>query len=109
MNTFRLRLLVADGTSRERNDPCHGYYFKILTGQGPSASGGRYSYVINDRMVAGFALLAWPADYESSGVKTFIVNHYGDVYEKDLGANTVATAKAMTEYNPDKTWTKTID
>jgi hypothetical protein len=60
-------------------------------------------------MIAGFALLAWPADYGSSGVKTFVVNHYGDVYEKDLGENTAATAKAMTEYNPDKTWTKTTD
>ena len=101
--------LVADGTSRERSDPYHGYYFKILTGQGPSAPGGKFSYVINGRMIAGFALLAWPADYGSSGVKTFVVNHYGDVYEKDLGENTAATAKAMTEYNPDKTWTKTID
>ena len=101
--------LVADGASHDRGDPYHGYYFKILTGQGPSAPGGKFSYVINGRMVAGFALLAWPADYASSGVKTFIINHYGDVYEKDLGANTAATAKAMTEYNPDKTWTKTTD
>jgi len=101
--------LVADGASRDRGDPYHGYFFKILTGQGPSAPGGKFSYVINGRMVAGFALLAWPADYASSGVKTFIINHYGDVYEKDLGANTAATAKAMAEYNPDKTWTKTTD
>jgi hypothetical protein len=101
--------LVADGASRDRGDPYHGYYFKILTGQGPSAPGGKFSYVINGRMVAGFALLAWPADYGSSGVKTFIINHYGDVYEKDLGANTAATASAMTEYNPDKSWTKTVD
>jgi len=101
--------LVADGAKRDRGDPYHGYYFKILTGQGPSAPGGKYSYVINGRMVAGFALVAWPADYASSGVKTFIVNHYGDVYQKDLGANTAATAKAMTEFNPDKTWTKTTD
>jgi hypothetical protein len=101
--------LVADGAKRDRGDPYHGYYFKILTGQGPSAPGGKYSYVINGRMVAGFALVAWPADYASSGVKTFIVNHYGDVYQKDLGANTAATARAMTEFNPDKTWTKTTD
>jgi len=102
--------LVADGgASRERSDPYHGYYFKILTGQGPSAPGGKYSYVINGRMVAGFGLVAWPADYASSGVKTFIINHYGELYEKDLGANTSATARAMTEYNPDKTWAKTVD
>jgi hypothetical protein len=101
--------LVADGAKRDRGDPYHGYYFKILTGQGPAAPGGKFSYVINGRMVAGFALVAWPADYASSGVKTFIVNHYGDVYQKDLGPNTAAIAKAMTEYNPDKTWTRTTD
>jgi len=101
--------LVADGASHDRGDPYHGYYFKILTGQGPSAPGGKYSYVINGRMVAGFGLVAWPADYASSGVKTFIINHYGELYEKDLGANTSATARAMTEYNPDKTWAKTVD
>jgi hypothetical protein len=101
--------LVADGATRERGDPYHGYYFKVLTGQGPQAPGGKYSYVINGRMVAGYALVAWPADYASSGVKTFIVNHYGEVYEKDLGANTAKTAQAMTEYNPDKTWKKTTD
>jgi hypothetical protein len=101
--------LIADGASRNRGDPYHGYYFKILTGQGPQAPGGKYSYVINGRMVAGFALVAWPADYASSGVKTFIVNHYGEVYEKDLGVNTAKTAQAMTAYSPDKTWKKTAD
>jgi hypothetical protein len=68
------------------------------------APGGRYSYVINGRMVAGFALLAFPADYGSTGIKTMIVNHYGVVYEKDLGRNTAAVARAMTEYNPDSSW-----
>jgi hypothetical protein len=101
--------LIAEGATRDRSDPYHGYYFKILTGQGPSAPGGKYSYVINGRMVAGFALLAWPADYASSGVKTFIINQYGEVYEKDLGAGTAKAAQAMTEYNPDKTWKKTTD
>jgi Protein of unknown function (DUF2950) len=65
--------------------------------------------VINGRMVAGYALVAWPADYASSGVKTFIINQYGEVYEKDLGAGTAKAAQAMTEYNPDKTWKKTTD
>jgi hypothetical protein len=101
--------LVADGATRDRGDPYHGYYFKVLTGQGPQAPGGRYSYVINGRMVAGFALVAWPADYASSGVKTFIINHYGDVYERDLGTGTARTARAMTEYNPDRSWKKTAD
>lgn len=96
--------LIFDAGSREAGAPYHGYYFKILTGQGAAAPGGRYSYVINGRMVAGFALLAGPADYGSTGIKTMIVNHYGVVYEKDLGRNTAAVARAITEYNPDSNW-----
>lgn len=65
---------------------------------------GRYSYVINGRMIAGFAMVAWPADYGKTGIKTFIINHYGVVYEKDLGPNTAKVAAAMTEYNPDRSW-----
>ncbi len=102
--------LLADGsTTRAAGEPYHGYYFKILTGQGPQAPGGSFSYIINGRMVAGYAMVAWPADYAVSGVKTFIINHYGDVYEKDLGANTAKTVKAMTKYNPDKSWKKVSD
>ena len=84
--------------------PYHGYYFKILTRQGPNAPGGAYSYVINGHMVAGFALVAWPAEYAVSGVMTFIVNQNGTVYQKDLGPKTEAIVKAMTLYNPDRTW-----
>jgi hypothetical protein len=84
--------------------PYHGYYFKILNGQGPSAPGGAYNYVINGHMVAGFALVAWPAEYNVSGVMTFIVNQNGTVYQKDLGPKTEGIAKAMTLYNPDRTW-----
>jgi hypothetical protein len=98
--------LVPDASTRKGDAPYHGYYFKILTGQGAAAPGGRYSYVINGRMVAGFALLAFPADYGSTGIKTLIVNHYGIVYEKDLGKNSATTARAMTEYNPDSTWSE---
>jgi len=84
--------------------PYYGYYFKILKGQGPNAPGGAYSYVINGHMVAGFALMAWPAEYGVSGVMTFIVNQNGTVYQKDLGLKTGELAKAMTLYNPDRTW-----
>jgi hypothetical protein len=88
----------------EKPVPYHGYYFKILKGQGKDAPGGAYSYVINGHMVAGFAFVAWPAEYRVSGVMTFIVNQNGVVYEKDLGPKTKDTAKAMTRYNPDRTW-----
>jgi len=84
--------------------PYHGYYYKILKGQGMSAPGGAYKYVINGHMVAGFALVAWPAEYGVSGVMTFVVNQNGMVYEKDLGLKTEAVARAMTLYNPDRTW-----
>jgi Protein of unknown function (DUF2950) len=96
--------LLPDAASRQPGAPYDGYYFKILTRQGPAAPAGRYSYVINGRMIAGFAMVAFPAEYGETGVKTFIVNHYGVVYEKDLGPRTVSIAKAMTEYNPDSTW-----
>ena len=84
--------------------PYHGYYFKILKGQGPNAPGGAYNYVINGHMVAGYALVAWPAEYNVSGVMTFIVNQNGTVYQKDLGPKTDGVVKAMTVYNPDRTW-----
>jgi len=87
--------------------PYHGYYFKILTRQGPYAPGGKYSYVINGNMIAGFALIAYPAQYGSSGVMTFIVNQQGVVYQKDLGLKTAAIAKAMKIYKPDPSWQKT--
>ena len=88
----------------EKPIPYHGYYYKILKGQGMSAPGGAYKYVINGHMVAGFGLLAWPAEYGVSGVMTFVVNQNGMVYEKDLGLKTEAVARAMTLYNPDRTW-----
>ena len=86
--------------------PYHGYYFKILTRQGPNAPGGAYSYVINGHMVAGFALVAWPTEYAVSGVMAFIVNQNGTVYQKDLGPKTEGIVKAMTLYNPDRTWSR---
>jgi len=84
--------------------PYHGYYFKILTRQGPHAPGGKYGYVINGNMIAGYALVAYPDKWGNSGVMTFIINQQGRVYEKNLGANTAKLASAMTEYDPDPTW-----
>ena len=84
--------------------PYHGYLYKVLLAQGPNAQGGAQDYVVHGLMIGGFALVAWPAEYGVSGIKTFIVNQDGIVYEKDLGQNTGALAKAMTQFNPDKTW-----
>jgi hypothetical protein len=84
--------------------PYHGYYFKILTRQGKHAAGGRYNYIINGRMIAGFALVAWPAEWGNTGVMTFIVNQQGKIYQKNLGPKTVKIARGMTTYDPDDTW-----
>jgi hypothetical protein len=88
----------------EERAPYHGYYVKILTRQGAHAPGGKYGYVINGNMIAGYALVAYPDKWGSSGVMTFIVNQQGRAYQKNLGANTDKLARAMTEYNPDPTW-----
>ncbi len=82
----------------------HGYYYRILKQQGPNASGGAYDYRINGRLMAGFALVAWPVGYGDSGVMTFMVSHDGRVYQKDLGSDTDATARAMTAFDPDSSW-----
>jgi Protein of unknown function (DUF2950) len=87
--------------------PYHGYYYKVLTGQGANAPGGAIDYVVRGKMIGGFALVAYPAEYGNSGVMTFIVNHQGVIYEKDLGPNTARIAAAMTAYNPDSTWQRT--
>jgi len=84
----------------------HGYYYRILKAQGKKAAGGAYDYVVKGKMIGGFALVAYPAEYGSSGVMTFIVNHDGVVYEKDLGAETAKIASAMTKFDPDPTWKK---
>ena len=89
--------------------PFHGYYFKILTGQGPDASGGEQDYVVRGKMIGGFGLVAYPAEYGNSGIMTFIVNHKGTVFQKDLGPNTAKRAERMTEFNPDKSWTQVSD
>lgn len=88
-----------------RAEPYHGYFFKILKGQGPAAPLGRLDFVINGVMIGGFALVAAPAEYGVTGVKTFIVSHDGVVYEKDLGPTTLDEFQKMELYNPDKSWT----
>jgi hypothetical protein len=90
----------------EGRSPYHGYYYKILTKQGPAVTGGALDYVVKGRMIGGFGLVAYPAQYRNSGVMTFIVNQDGVVYQKDLGWDTPVVAEEMTAYNPDKTWTK---
>ncbi|HUC66075.1 MAG TPA: DUF2950 domain-containing protein [Stellaceae bacterium] len=85
--------------------PYHGYYYRILTGQGPAAKGGAYSYIVKGHMIAGFALVAFPAQYGVSGVMTFIVNNDGVVYEQDLGPDTAERAETMKLFNPDSSWT----
>jgi Protein of unknown function (DUF2950) len=84
--------------------PYHGYFFHILKSQGPDAPGGAMDYVAQGEMIGGFALVAWPAEYGTSGVQTVIVNHLGTVYEKDLGQQTATLAQQMMRFNPDKTW-----
>lgn len=86
--------------------PYHGYYYRILTAQGKNAPGGAYSYLVKGKMIGGFAVVAHPAEYGNSGVMTFMINHDGKVFQKNLGQSTATVAAAMKEYNPDKTWTE---
>jgi len=90
-------------------EPFYGYYFKILTRQGKNAAGGAKNYISKGHMTAGFALIAWPADYDDSGVMTFVVNQKGEVYQKDLGPKTEKLASQIKEYDPDSSWTLTSD
>ena len=92
-----------------KGQPYHGYYFKILKGQGPTAPLGQMDFVVNGAMIGGFALVAAPADYRVTGVKTFLVSYEGVVYQKDLGPDTLKIFKDMELYNPDKTWRRTDD
>jgi len=92
--------------SGEKPSPYHGYYYKILKAQGEKAPGGAYDYVVKGKMIGGFALVAYPAEYGNSGVTTFMVNHEGVVYQKDLGKETEKIVSALKKYDPDKTWKK---
>ncbi len=88
----------------DSHQPFHGYYFHMLYAQGADAKGGAKSYLVNGKMTGGFAVVAYPAQYNDSGIMTFIINQNGLVYQKDLGETTNEVASAMTEFNPDKTW-----
>lgn len=94
---------------KELGDPYRGYYYRVLKGQTEHAPGGAYDYVINGNMIAGFAMLAWPAEYGETGVMTFQVSHQGDVLEADLGPETAEVAPAFDAYDPDATWTEVSD
>ena len=100
---------IAQGYTGSRSEPYHGYFFKVLTGQGPAAPLGAMDFVVKGVMIGGFGLAAAPAEYEVTGVKTFIVSYEGIVYQKDLGPNTLAIFQKMKLYNPDKTWERTDD
>jgi hypothetical protein len=95
---------AAAGSGATKAEPYHGYYFRVLKSQGPDAIGGALDYVVKGNMIGGFALVAWPAEYGVSGVQTFIINHEGILYGKDLGVNTPVLARQMTRFNPDKSW-----
>ena len=95
--------VIAEGYA-SRYEPYHGYYFKVLKGQGPAAPLGAIDFLVKGVMIGGFALVAAPAEYRVTGVKTFIVSHDGVVYEKDLGEKTLNQFRAMERYNPDKSW-----
>lgn len=100
---------IQEGYSAEKASGYHGYYFRVLKGQGPAAKLGTLDYVVEGVMIGGFALLAFPAEYRVTGVKSFMVSYDGIVYEKDMGPDTLHVAQNMERYNPDKTWQRTED
>ena len=100
---------LQEGYKVERGTPYHGYFFKVLKGQGPAASMGEMDFMVGGAMIGGFALAAAPAEYRVTGVMTFMVGPDGVVYEKDLGADTLKTFQNMDRYNPDNTWKETED
>jgi hypothetical protein len=98
--------LAQASCERSDREPFHGYLFHILTAQGPHAYGGARNYIVDGKMTGGFAIVAFPAAYRSSGVKTFIVSQDGRIFSKDLGTRTTQLAEAMKDYDPDSTWTR---
>ena len=99
---------IARGYS-SRTEPYHGYFFKVLKGQGPLAPLGEMDFVVKGVMIGGFALIAFPAEYRVTGVQTFLVSHDGVVYQKDLGPKTLDLAGAIDRFNPDNSWTPVVD
>jgi hypothetical protein len=99
---------IAKGYSK-RTEPYHGYFFKVLKGQGPAAPLGQMDFVVNGAMIGGFALIAAPAQYGLTGIKTFMVSHDGVVYEKDLGPSTLDQFATLDRFNPDRTWRPVVE
>ena len=104
----KVALAIQRGYS-SRSEPFHGYFFRVLKGQGPAAPLGEMDFVVKDVMIGGFALIAFPAQYRVTGVQTFMVSHDGVVYQKDLGPKTNEIASAIERFNPDKSWTPVMD
>src|SRR5204862_6596239 len=100
---------LEEGYKAERGQPYHGYFFKVLKGQGPAAPMRAMDFVVGGAMIGGFALAAAPAEYKVTGVQTFMVSHAGIVYQKDLGAETLKAFQSMERFDPDKTWKETDD
>lgn len=97
---------AARGVRKLESQPYHGYFFRILTAQGKSATGGAMDYIVKGKLIGGFALIGYPAKYRASGIKTFIVNHDGIVYSKDLGPQTASVAQMINSFDPDPSWQK---
>ncbi len=106
LGEFAARASAEGYKAGEQSAPYHGYYFRILKGQGSDAPGGALNYVVKGKMMGGFALIAYPAEYGNSGVMTFMVNHAGTVYQKDLGKRTESIARHIYRFDPDQTWKK---
>jgi hypothetical protein len=100
------RAAFGEQDSYNHPQPHFGYYFKVLYRQGPDAPGGALDYLVNGHLVNGFAMLAWPAEYGSTGVASYLVNHSGDLYQRDFGSDTQRSALSMAAFNPDAGWTK---
>jgi hypothetical protein len=100
---------IERGYTGKTSEPYHGYFFKVLNGQGPDAPLGEMDYLVNGAMIGGFALIAFPAEYRVTGVKTFIVSNDGVVYEKDLGPKTLQIAGKIDRFNPDRSWSPILE
>ena len=103
---------AAEGYKRDSSGapiPFHGYYYRVLTGQGKNAPGGAKNYLVDGKMTNGFAFLAYPAEYRASGVMTFMINQDGVIVQKDLGPDTTKLASEITEFNPDKSWQEVFE
>jgi len=109
LGEFAARAALDGYRPGQQRIPFHGYYYKVLTRQGPAAPGGALDYIVKGNMIGGFALIAYPAEYDNSGIKTFMVNQDGVVYEKDLGLNTARIASGIAAFNPDQGWEKVVN